>query len=259
MSSAGYLSGITSTPGVYTFTVEVTDSSPVKQTSTSTMTIIAASTAANWSGYVQTGTYTEVTGTFTVPTAVGTATAGAAVCTTSSTTTCPSEVSQWVGLDGVLPSTPLIQAGVSEASGSDEAFWEILPGASNEISITVSPGDRITVTIFKASSNLWAIAVDDDTTGQLFRTEQTYTGPGATADFVVEAPSPVTSPNTVLPLASFSPAIDFTNLQTVGDTTATAALVLVQAEVQVATPSLKTSTGFAVGYGSLAPSAPEGK
>ena len=76
MSSAGYLSGITSTLGVYTFMVEVTDSSPLKQTSTATMTIIAASTAANWSGYVETGTYTEVTGTFTVPTTVGHGTAG---------------------------------------------------------------------------------------------------------------------------------------------------------------------------------------
>jgi hypothetical protein len=259
MSSAGYLSGITSRAGVYTFTVEVTDSSPVKQTSTASMTIIAASTAANWSGYVQTGTYTEVTGTFTVPATVGTASAGAAVCTPSSATTCPSEVAQWVGLDGVTSSS-LIQAGVIEEPGqADEAFWEILPGAANAISITVSAGDQVTVTIFKASSNLWAIAVDDDSTGQLFRTEQTYTGPGSTADFVVGAPSPSTSATTVFPLASFSPAINFTNLQTVGDTTATAALVLVEAGVQVATPSLKTPTGFAVGYGSLAPSPPVGK
>jgi large repetitive protein len=259
MSSAGYLSGITPTPGVYTFTVEVTDSSPVKQTSTATVTIIAASTAANWSGYLETGSYTEVTGTFTVPTTVATATAGAAVCTTSSTNTCPSEVAQWVGLDGITGSS-LIQAGVIEQAGqSDQAFWEILPGAANGISMTVSPGDQVTVTIFKASSNLWAIAVDDDTTGQLFRTEQTYTGPGSTADFVVEAPSPSATSSTVFPLASFSPATDFTNLQTVGYTTATAALVLVEAGVQVATPSLKTSTGFAVGYGSLAPSPPVGK
>jgi hypothetical protein len=262
MSSAGYLSGITSTLGVYTFTVEVADSSPHKQTSTATMTIIAANTAANWSGYVGTGTYTGVTGTFTVPTTVGTGTAGTSVCTTSSTTSCPSEVSQWVGLDGVTNSS-LIEAGVNEEPGQpDEAFWEILPSLANPISMTVSPGDQVTVTIFKAASNLWAMAVDNDTTGQLFRTEQTYTGPGSTADFVVEAPeqvNPTTGAQTQLPLASFSPATNFTNLQMVGDTTPIAALVLVEAGVQVATPSLKTPTGFAVGYGSLAPSPPVGK
>ena len=262
MSSAGYLSGITSTLGVYTFTVNVTDSSPHKQTSTATMTIIAANTAANWSGYVGTGTYTGVTGTFTVPTTVGTGTAGTSVCTTSSTETCPSEVSQWVGLDGVT-SNSLIEAGVIEQPGQpDEAFWEILPSLATPISMTVSPGDQVTVTIFKAASNLWAIAVDNDTTGQLFRTEQTYTGPGSTADFVVEAPEQVSSTtgvHTQLPLASFSPATNFTNLQMVGNTAAIAALVLVEAGVQVATPSLKTPTGFAVGYGSLAPSPPVGK
>jgi hypothetical protein len=262
MSSGGYLSGITPTPGVYTFTVEVTDSSSVKQTSTATMTIIAASTSANWSGYVETGSYTEVTGTFTVPTTVGTARAGTAVCTTSRTTACPSQVMQWVGLDGVT-SHSLIQAGVIEGPGrSDQAFWEILPSPANEISMTVGPGDRVTVTIFKASASRWAIAVDDDTTGQLFRTEQTYTGPGSKADFVVEAPTLLNMTalgTTLLPLASFSPATDFTNLQTVGYTTATAALVLVEAGVQVATPSQRTPTGFAVRYGSLAPSAPVGK
>jgi len=54
MSSAGYLSGIISTLGVYTFTLEVTDSSRHKQTSAGTMTVIAA----NWSGFVGIGTFT---------------------------------------------------------------------------------------------------------------------------------------------------------------------------------------------------------
>lgn len=265
MTSAGYLSGITSLPGVYTFSVEVADSSPVKQTGTATMTLLAASSAANWSGYVQTGTYKEVTGTFVVPT-VQTATAGNAVCSLASGTQCPSEVAQWVGLDGVT-TTSLIQAGVIEVAGTPEtmptyqAFWEISPSAAIPISMTVNPGDQVTVTIFKTGEGLWAIALDDDTTGQLFRTEQPYTGPGSTADFIVEAPEVLSTTGnaTLLPLASFSPATNFTNLQTVGGTSATAALVLVQAGVQVATPSLKSPTGFAVGYGSLAPDAPEGK
>ena len=123
--------------------------------------------------------------------------------------------------------------------------------------MTINAGDHITVSIFKAGVNLWAITLDDDTSGQLFRTEQTYTGPGTTADFVVEAPLVTTpSPPTIAPLASFSPATDFTSLQTVGTTSATAAVVLVQGGVQVSTPSILTSRGFAIAYGSVAPLPP---
>lgn len=252
MSSAGYITGITTDPGAFTFTVRVTDSSPTRQSASTTLTLLAGNGAANWSGYVYTGTFTEVAGTFVVPKTVGAA--------QGPSTTCPSvcpEVAQWVGVDGTT-GTNVLQAGVMEeyAGGSTTItpFWEVSPGGVNTIPITVSAGDTITVTLFKAGLNTWAVTLDDDTTGQLFRGEQIYGGPGATADFVVEAP---TSGSTVLPLASFSPATDFTNLQTVGSTSSSAAVVLVQGGVQVSTPSVKTSTGFAVAYGSIAPSPPQ--
>jgi len=79
---------------------------------------------------------------------------------------------------------------------------------------------------------------------------------------VAEAPEEVkrtTGAQTQLPSASFSPATNFTNLQIVDNIAAIAALLRVETGVQVATPSLKTPTGFAVGYGSLAPSHPIGK
>lgn len=253
MSSAGYIAGITATPGAFTFTVRVTDSSPARQSATAQLTLLAGSGAANWSGYVDTGNYTEVAGTFVVPTTLGAAQGPATTCPS----VCPS-VAQWVGLDG-LTNSQMVQAGVEEQSVSGSVtitpYWEILPSNPVTIPITVSGGDKITVTIFEASTDEWAIALDDDTTGQLFRTLQAYSGPATTADFVVEAPS-ATVGGAVLPLASYKPATNFTNLQTVGTTSATAAIVLVQGGVQVSTPSVITPIGFAVAYGSIAPSPP---
>jgi hypothetical protein len=61
---------------------------------------------------------------------------------------------------------------------------------------------------------------------------------------------------TVYCLASYSPSVGFTVVQSTGPTKATAAVVLVQAGVQVSTPSTYTTQGFAVAYGSVAPPAP---
>ena len=253
MSSAGYITGVTRAAGAYTFTVRVTDSSPAQQTAVATLTLLVGDGATNWSGYVKTGKYTEVAGTFVVPTTVGQPQAGSSSCQGSC-----GAVAEWVGLDGTAgTNAALIEAGVTEqSSGGYTPFWEILPAHKTNvvIAMTINPGDKVTVTIFKIGAGVWAIALDDDTTGQVFRTEQAYKGPATTADFVVEAPETTkTSPPSVLPLASFSPPIDFTNLQTVGKTVSRAALVLVQAGVQVSTPSVDTATGFAVGYGSIAP------
>ena len=259
MSSAGYLTGITSTPGAFKFAVRVTDSSPTIQTATTTLTLLVGNGARNWSGYVATGSYTEVAGTFGVASGVG-----PPQKQTCQGASCPStvEVAQFVGLDGVNSTaangTAAIEAGVTVTqNGSASAWWQVAPGPQVPMAMTVNPGDKITVTIFEAGTNLWAITLDDDSTGEDFRTEQTYSGPAAYADFVVEAPLDTSiTPPVMNPLASFSPPVDFTNLSKIGDTTSTAALVLVQGDVQVATPSIKRPAGFAVAYGSIAPSPP---
>jgi hypothetical protein len=212
--------------------------------------------ARNWSGYVATGSYTEVAGTFGVATGVGPP--QEQTCQGAS---CPStvEVAQFVGLDGVNGNdAPAIEAGVTVVTGgSASAWWQVAPHPQVPIAMTVNPGDKITVTIFEAGSNLWAITLDDDSTGEDFRAEQTYSGPAANADFVVEAPLDTSlTPPVMNPLSSFSPPVDFTNLSKIGDTTSTAALVLVQGDVQVATPSIKRPAGFAVAYGSIAPGPP---
>ena len=95
--------------------------------------------ASNWSGYAETGTFTGVTGTWTVP----------AVSTSSSAT----YSSAWIGVDGFNDSN-LIQTGTEQdyysGSAHYDAWWEILPASETEISPTtyaVAPGDRMSASI----------------------------------------------------------------------------------------------------------------
>jgi hypothetical protein len=286
LSSAGNLTGETNTAGAYEFTVQVVDSSPNRETASAVLTLVVGSSAADWSGYVLDGNYTSVNGTFTVPSTFSYA----------QDHLTPAAVTQWVGLDGVTGPSP-IQAGVTEMFGPSAsvacppstssmstpicAWWGVPSSAGvpvvTPIEMTISAGDKITVTIFRIGGNAWAVTFDDDTSSQEFRAQTSYNGPGTTADFVLEAPSspyivavPTGSSSgtgtttttvagstaKVYPLAAFSPPVDFTDLETEGTTSASAALVLVMNGVQVATPSVYTSTGFAVAYGSVAPAAP---
>ena len=74
--------------------------------------------ASNWSGYAETGTYTGVTGTWTIPTVA---------VSTSATYS-----SAWVGVDGFNDSN-LIQTGTEEdyysGAAHYNAWWEILPAS----------------------------------------------------------------------------------------------------------------------------------
>jgi hypothetical protein len=108
--------------------------------------------------------------------------------------------------------------------------------------------------------------LDDNTSGQNFRyTEPHYEGRGTTTEYVVDSPISVpvipaaaTDPPTeaISALADYSPAVQFTNLHTVGGDRSIAAVLLDQNGVQVSTPSVYTSAGFTVSYGSIVPTAP---
>ncbi len=170
--------------------------------------------SSNWSGYSSMGgPYTVVKGTFTVPSPV----AG---------TSPRAEVAEWVGVDGTSPSDPsLIQAGVDEQadpnspSGFDYSpWWEILPATATPITtVTVDPGDKVSVTIWEVGASTWEINLVDDTTGDSFSTPpEHYTGPGATAEWVVEATTECRFECRTSPLAPYSPAVTFTDLGMVG-------------------------------------------
>jgi hypothetical protein len=154
--------------------------------------------SSNWSGYAvsQTSpsglscvpasgqTYTSVTGKWTVPTVTGSRRSS-------------SYSAAWAGIDGFTNSN-LIQAGTEQdytgGSAHYSAWWEILPAPETVIpSITVMPGDSITVSIAKVSSSQWSITLTDNgKTGHpaqpSFTTTQTYSGAGTSAEWVFEAP-----------------------------------------------------------------------
>jgi hypothetical protein len=255
LSSSGAITGTPSSPGSSTFTVEVTDSTtPTPLTATQALSISVLSAVArtigsgNWSGYfIQGGPFTSVTGTFSVS-------------NIDSGTPTGDHLAEWVGIDGVNSSS-LIQAGVNELINPSNpnlvvlnAWWEILPSTEVPIdSVVVRVGDEVTVTIGQISGTEWAITLTDDTNGGSFTTDQTYMGPRASAEWILEAPE---SSGVTTPLAPYSPSLTFSGLRFVGSETTLNEDIMVQAGVQVSTPSALTANGFTIAYGNMAPAAP---
>lgn len=147
-------------------------------TTTPSSAALSSDTSTNWSGYAATGgTFTSVTGTWTVPT-VATTTSGADAT--------------WVGIGGIN-STDLIQAGTeATVSGGEVAYnaWiEMLPAASRPISLSVKPGDSVTVSITQKGAVDWLIEMKNDTTGGRYSTTVQYRSSRSSAEWVQEAPS----------------------------------------------------------------------
>jgi hypothetical protein len=258
LSSDGAISGTPSQQGSSSFTVQVVDStSPTHLTATATLSIpvfpASGSTStlgsSNWSGYIElNGPFSGVMGTFTVPSlAAGTPRAD--------------QMSVWVGIDGGNGDNSLIQAGFNEspAPGSATGFviqpwWEILPASETYIdSVEIQAGDTVTVAIGQINGTQWGITLTDDTNGESFTTDQTYSGPASTAEWIVEA---LTVNGGVSTLAPYSPAVSFSDLGFVGSDTELQEVVMEQAGQQVSTPSVLTPDGFNVAYGKTPPSPP---
>ncbi|HUY53807.1 MAG TPA: G1 family glutamic endopeptidase, partial [Candidatus Nanopelagicaceae bacterium] len=191
------------------------------------------------------GPYTQVSGTFTVPSLYQ-----------GQTNT---YLSEWVGVDG-FNNSDLIQAGIQESPvpGSTTTFylfpwWEILPATETPITtMTVNPADQVTITISQLSGSTWTITLDDSTDGQSFTTNQTYTGPGASAEWIVEAPQVGVSIST---LADYT-TTTFSGLGATGPQMGYTEVVMVQNSVQVSTPSNLVPAGFSVAYGKYPPAPP---
>jgi hypothetical protein len=152
---------------------------PVPQTDTGTPAAASSvSTSSNWSGYSASGgRFTSVTGTWTVPT-VSATTAGADAT--------------WVGIGGI-DGSDLIQAGteasVNGGAVTYNAWIEMLPASSKPISLSVNPGDSVTVTITEKSAGLWSIALKNNSTGGAYDTTVQYASSHSSAEWVQEAPS----------------------------------------------------------------------
>ncbi len=261
LSPGGTITGTPSGQGSASFTVRVTDASPTPLVASGALSIavfpatssVSLVASGNWSGYVElNGPFTSVTGTFSVPSLLADTPAG-------------DLMAEWVGIDGGNPgNAALIQAGFNETPDPGDPanpkgfyiqpWWEILPAAETYITtVSIQPGDRVTVTIAQISGTDWRITLTDDTNGGTFTTDQAYSGPASTAEWILEA---LTVDNTVAPLAPFSPVVTFGNLGFTGPSADLQRVVMLQSSNQVATPSTLTPDGFNVAYGSTAPPPP---
>jgi hypothetical protein len=208
----------------------------------------------NWSGYaVTSGTFTSVSGSWTVPTVVP-----------------PNRLrgtrqfsSTWVGIDG-FNDNDLIQAGTEQdwinGTAFYQAWWEILPADETPIeSLAINPGDDMTVTITKGISN-WTIIVRDNSTGQSYSPPpQSYHGPLSSAEWIQEAP---TVRGHVAALADDT-TVDFDQLTANGtnpDLVASDSGVMAKkgGRLVISSPSQPNAegNGFAVAFGSDPPQPP---
>jgi hypothetical protein len=203
------------------------------------MPATVGATSRNWSGYVASGgTFTAVSGSWTVPTVSPTAPAIGADAT-------------WVGIGGAT-SRDLIQAGTQAVVGNGavqySAWIETLPQASQPVSLAVAAGDTVSVSIVEGSSGTWTITITNATTGGVYSGTVTYASSASSAEWIQEAPS--TGKGVVL-LDRFG-AIRFTNASTVvnGQTLTPAAanatavtMVNAKAGITLSTPSPLGSDG----------------
>jgi hypothetical protein len=226
--------------------------------------------SSNWSGYAVTGgPFTSASATFTVP-----------FITTAAS--CSAHVSEWVGIDGFNPpgqpaDSPLIQAGIDESDtnpATDQCmpgsffvwpWWEVLPAPeqlpTDWQGASISAGDKVTVTIGQVSGGTWAMELTDHTGGGSFIADASFSGSGATAEWIVEASSDAGDCNGVCPLAEYTnthdgePGVTFSKLGLAGTDSTWYQIAMVQDGLQVSTPSAYSTnaadtavTGFTVSY-----------
>jgi hypothetical protein len=134
--------------------------------------------SSNWAGYaVGGGRHMSVSAQWTVPAVSASARPGYSAL--------------WVGMDG-FTNDALIQAG-TEADfyggvAHYTAWWEILPAPAVAIhSLSVRAGDRVSVTIARASAGRWRITIKDARSG-CYATTRAYSGPATSAEWIEEAP-----------------------------------------------------------------------
>ena len=105
------------------------------------------------------------------------------------------------------------------------------------------------MTIWQVSGPTWEINLTDDTTGESFSTPpEHYTGPGSTAEWVVEATTECRFQCRTSPLAPYSPAVTFSDLGMAGPQKSLDEITMVQGLGAVSTPSAMAPAGFSVSY-----------
>jgi hypothetical protein len=141
--------------------------------------------SSNWSGYAiagAAGSFHEISGTWVVP----------AVAPSRG----PTYSATWLGIDGFNDSS-LIQTGTEQDYVSGRAHYAAWWTDSNlgfveQVfpTLTVAPGDVMVASIAEnTTTGTWTIVLDDERTGaSAGEVVSGYTGPGASAEWIVEAP-----------------------------------------------------------------------
>jgi len=122
--------------------------------------------STNWAGAVLVSTgFTEVTGTFTVP-----------------SPSSKGSGSAWVGIDGDTCSTAILQTGVDWTyGGSYDAWYEWYPDYAYDFSgISISAGDSIKTTVKASSKTGGTATIENLTTGKTVT--HTFSGEGSEGD-----------------------------------------------------------------------------
>lgn len=157
----------------------------------------------NWAGYIATGaSFTSVSGSWVVTQVSGNGTSSDAT---------------WVGIGGAI-SSDIIQTGTraivnSNGQVSYQAWYEVLPATSQNIPLTISPGDSMTASVSQQSVNQWAISLIDSTTGKNYETTVTYTSSLSSAEWIEEMP---VLGNSFIPLDNFG-SVQFSTMSTIKD------------------------------------------
>jgi len=215
----------------------------------------AATASTNWSGYGIAGSFTSVSGSWTVPTVAP--------------STVPTYSSTWIGIDG-LANRNLIQTGTESdfvnGHARYDAWWEVLPAAEKVIvSVPVNPGDHVSASIArttgKNAGKKWTIVLTDTTSSTSFSFTRSYRGPGSSAEWIQERPQ---LGRTLSSLASYG-SVTFSGITANGTDprlTAAAAISMVSSTGTqvISAPSAPSALGdaFSVAFGALAPAAPPG-
>jgi hypothetical protein len=163
-------------------------------------------TSTNWSGYAESGAFTDVQGTWVQP-----------------TVTCPVKRHQfssfWVGLDGLNDGTVEQLGTDSDCRGKNRpsyyAWYEMYPGPSAVLPTghAVTPGDTMQaeVSFTKGATKPFTLSITDMGKWTFSISEATSGSPQrSSAEWIAEAPSRCGITCTVLPLADFN-TVSFTN------------------------------------------------
>ncbi len=133
---------------------------------------------SNWGGYVATGSFSSVSGSWTEP---------HVTCNSSSDLFAP-----WVGLDGYGSQT-VEQTGVQTdcSSGSPvlSAWYEMYPAAPVYWNDPVSEGDSITASVVSNGGGNYTLTLTDNTKGWTEHVDQNLAAENVSAEAVIESPT----------------------------------------------------------------------